>query len=97
MGGRGGGGGERGGGGGVCVFFFFFFSSRRRHTRLQGDWSSDVCSSDLVLMVFCLGTEVSNDSLFINGWFHWFSVKELKVPIVNYLEMGGSIIFLFNI
>src|SRR3989454_5394726 len=30
------------------VFFFFFFSSRRRHTRLQGDWSSDVCSSDLV-------------------------------------------------
>src|SRR6266850_3488026 len=27
--------------------YFFFFSSRRRHTRLQGDWSSDVCSSDL--------------------------------------------------
>src|SRR5256885_13152317 len=26
---------------------FFFFSSRRRHTGLQGDWSSDVCSSDL--------------------------------------------------
>src|SRR5256885_6463396 len=30
-----------------CVQYFFFFSSRRRHTRLQGDWSSDVCSSDL--------------------------------------------------
>ena len=30
---------------GLCCFFFF--SSRRRHTRLQGDWSSDVCSSDL--------------------------------------------------
>src|SRR5256885_14330053 len=32
----------------------FFFSSRRRHTRLQGDWSSDVCSSDLqsVLLLF---------------------------------------------
>src|SRR2546426_5206384 len=29
---------------------FFFFSSRRRHTRLQGDWSSDVCSSDLGLL-----------------------------------------------
>src|ERR1039457_1384258 len=27
---------------------FLFFSSRRRHTRLQGDWSSDVCSSDLI-------------------------------------------------
>src|SRR6266487_2204085 len=27
--------------------WFFFFSSRRRHTRWTGDWSSDVCSSDL--------------------------------------------------
>src|SRR6266568_3918345 len=30
------------------IFFFFFFSSRRRHTRWNCDWSSDVCSSDLV-------------------------------------------------
>src|SRR5256885_13195247 len=30
-----------------AVWLLFFFSSRRRHTRLQGDWSSDVCSSDL--------------------------------------------------
>src|SRR5256885_4232237 len=30
----------------LCISLFFF-SSRRRHTRLQGDWSSDVCSSDL--------------------------------------------------
>src|SRR5436189_5754190 len=28
-------------------FASFFFSSRRRHTRYIGDWSSDVCSSDL--------------------------------------------------
>src|SRR2546430_3618471 len=27
---------------------FFFFSSRRRHTRFDCDWSSDVCSSDLM-------------------------------------------------
>src|SRR5256886_8841340 len=31
-----------------CLRFFFFFSSRRRHTRFDCDWSSDVCSSDLV-------------------------------------------------
>src|SRR5207249_7526197 len=31
-----------------CVFFF---SSRRRHTRSKRDWSSDVCSSDLVAVV----------------------------------------------
>src|SRR5256885_2615113 len=35
-------------------FFFFFFSSRRRHTRLQGDWSSDVCSSDLENTVYSI-------------------------------------------
>src|SRR6266705_3029297 len=29
------------------IIFLFFFSSRRRHTRSYGDWSSDVCSSDL--------------------------------------------------
>ena len=29
----------------MCIFFFF--SSRRRHTSWSGDWSSDVCSSDL--------------------------------------------------
>ena len=36
-----------GGGGGV----WFFFSSRRRHTRSLCDWSSDVCSSDLLCLV----------------------------------------------
>src|SRR5437762_14090274 len=31
-----------------CICVCFFFSSRRRHTRYIGDWSSDVCSSDLI-------------------------------------------------
>src|SRR5439155_8603719 len=33
----------------LCMFFFFF-SSRRRHTRWPRDWSSDVCSSDLLAL-----------------------------------------------
>src|SRR2546430_12411250 len=32
----------------LCCLVFFFFSSRRRHTRFDCDWSSDVCSSDLM-------------------------------------------------
>src|SRR3989449_4185970 len=32
----------------LMFLFFFFFSSRRRHTRCSRDWSSDVCSSDLL-------------------------------------------------
>src|SRR2546430_10245863 len=37
---------ERADVGASCTFFFF--SSRRRHTRFDCDWSSDVCSSDLL-------------------------------------------------
>src|SRR5947207_13746891 len=33
---------------GVAAMIDFFFSSRRRHTRSLCDWSSDVCSSDLI-------------------------------------------------
>src|SRR5437868_12302899 len=32
----------------VALEAMFFFSSRRRHTRSKRDWSSDVCSSDLI-------------------------------------------------
>src|SRR5207302_6346829 len=36
----------------------FFFSSRRRHTRFSRDWSSDVCSSDLVSELLDVGAVV---------------------------------------
>src|SRR5256885_6167976 len=36
---------------GVKTLLVFFFSSRRRHTILQGDGSSDVCSSDLTTII----------------------------------------------
>src|SRR5947209_20231867 len=35
----------------LCLYFVFFFSSRRRHTRYWRDWSSDVCSSDLIELI----------------------------------------------
>src|SRR5690348_17865823 len=37
----------------VDMGIVFFFSSRRRHTRWTGDWSSDVCSSDLRVQAVC--------------------------------------------
>src|SRR5690606_34775414 len=44
-----------------------FFSSRRRHTRFSRDWSSDVCSSDLLVCAWSVGrsgrTCVSNTDL----------------------------------
>src|SRR5207237_6393884 len=39
------------------VLYTYFFSSRRRHTRFKCDWSSDVCSSDLLARVRVGGGE----------------------------------------
>src|SRR5690606_8164403 len=36
---------------------FFIFSSRRRHTRFSRDWSSDVCSSDLLVKAVACGAD----------------------------------------
>src|SRR3712207_727280 len=41
----------------LSLIVFFFFSSRRRHTRYWRDWSSDVCSSDLVYSGIAINTD----------------------------------------
>src|SRR2546421_9071841 len=50
-----------------CLFFvFFFFSSRRRHTRSDRDWSSDVCSSDLLIVAVAINElERAVDEIFV--------------------------------
>ena len=44
-------------------------------------------------MFSCIGAEGTKGSLFRNGWLQWFSVQVLNVPMVPYLEMGGSHVF----
>src|SRR5256885_13280177 len=63
-------------GGGIQVMLFFF-SSRRRHTRLQGDWSSDVCSSDLA-------TKGLTDEDMIRVVSAKYGVATRPVAIVNF-------------
>src|SRR5713226_3163066 len=46
---------------GSVMLVYFFFSSRRRHTRWTGDWSSDVCSSDLDDLDFLLAGRLKDD------------------------------------
>src|SRR5690625_7761547 len=41
----------------------FFFSSRRRHTRWPRDWSSDVCSSDLDMLIALIFTNSESQPL----------------------------------
>src|SRR5690348_18119117 len=70
----------------VVLVFFFFFSSRRRHTRWTGDWSSDVCSSDLtrsVAAVLKRGDIVVYESTVYPG-----AVEEDCVPL---LESGSAL------
>src|SRR5256885_13596017 len=83
----------------MCVFvifndrlllFFFFFSSRRRHTRLQGDWSSDVCSSDLCLVQCAANPEVfwvqHHNVIFrsSDGARSWTEIKDVKPSVFGF-------------
>src|SRR5256886_14449812 len=66
------------------MFVFFFFSSRRRHTRFDCDWSSDVCSSDLLSLA--IGRNGQNVRLAseLTGWkIDLYSSRE-------WLERGGG-------
>src|SRR6266487_4735938 len=78
---------------------FFFFSSRRRHTRWTGDWSSDVCSSDLRLeaenaalrrQVIVLQRKVrgrvhftNSDRLFLIQLYRWFPSVLKVITIIR--------------
>src|SRR3989440_5215882 len=74
-------------------FFFFFFSSRRRHTRSDRDWSSDVCSSDLVnpsrIVYYCPpfgdGSKITVH-LDMNGRTCSFTVNGTKYPNVSWWD-----------
>src|SRR5699024_8953599 len=51
----------------------FFFSSRRRHTRSKRDWSSDVCSSDLLQLLLLVKSSL-------------YQAGQLKVPLSEYVH-----------
>src|SRR5690348_17007010 len=65
------------------LLVFFFFSSRRRHTRWTGDWSSDVCSSDLAEQVFA-----SVDGTGAERWPHVFG-NEFVAQVFD-VALGGA-------
>src|SRR5207245_7326861 len=73
----------------VLSYLSFFFSSRRRHTRCYRDWSSDVCSSDLVLEVgIFLALGLSGFASPGPGGFNFSSLNPNNLPSVNGLYLG---------
>src|SRR3712207_7311906 len=72
------------------TFFFFFFSSRRRHTRYWRDWSSDVCSSDLVLFSDIRGFTARSESMAAQDVVRF--LNEIHTPLTEHvLESGGTL------
>src|SRR2546429_5033821 len=66
-----------------CSLVFFFFSSRRRHTRCSRDWSSDVCSSDLIAAL--------SGHLTLASQFQWIGTYPALIAfsVATALEIGG--------
>src|SRR5690606_39595781 len=76
-----------------CVLYLFFFSSRRRHTRFSRDWSSDVCSSDLVVKI---GTNILTARASWEGGlpetsFNGKPIKEGQIDLAFLERMAGQI------
>src|SRR5688500_20394146 len=65
----------------------FFFSSRRRHTILQGDWSSDVCSSDLANVGSFSSATASN---FSNARKRKTRRSRSRFPVLLILKIGRA-------
>src|SRR5260370_28975636 len=61
-------------------YLFFFFSSRRRHTRFKCDWSSDVCSSDLVKRQSC-DVDFMDESDIAALTLHWQGGEIMTMPV----------------
>src|SRR2546429_2351968 len=73
--------GQRGGVLSSC----FFFSSRRRHTRCSRDWSSDVCSSDLlILAVAHLEQQVKLLAQVLGGSLHAWIHLDFERPSLRF-------------
>src|SRR2546430_12035288 len=74
----------------VDLSLFFFFSSRRRHTRFDCDWSSDVCSSDLIAVV-CASLVMYFPLMVLHKGLGGFGSAKLPAPqagLMAYLSQG---------
>src|SRR5258705_1799132 len=85
----------------LSICSVFFFSSRRRHTRCLSDWSSDVCSSDLLAFVGC--SDPCWEKNFLNNGFddhvagNRFAEPEQKFASQRGVVVGAFVLILDEI
>src|SRR6266478_7003843 len=70
------------------MVYFFFFSSRRRHTRFDCDWSSDVCSSDLIVGILAILGLITRKGLWPYLWREWLTSVDHKRIGVMYVLLA---------
>src|SRR2546422_7791960 len=74
---------------------YFFFSSRRRHTRCSRDWSSDVCSSDLLRRLrtdyvdVYFNHAVNDLERLKNPEWHEFTTRAKQAGKIRFVGMSG--------
>src|SRR6266571_7512431 len=74
----------------MLLYGFFFFSSRRRHTRLTCDWSSDVCSSDLVRARSTVTRVLTNrEGTRVSGLEYYDAKKERQVQEASVVVLAA--------
>src|SRR5690606_20738692 len=66
-----------------CGIMFFFFSSRRRHTRFSRDWSSDVCSSDLGLLLGQLLTNAGIENIILERASKDYVLSRIRAGVLE--------------
>src|SRR5207247_5093507 len=80
------------------LFSLFIFSSRRRHTRSTRDWSSDVCSSDLIvlaclLLTACQGSKKKVIAVVPKGTSHLFWQSVQAGAIAAGRDLGVEVVW----
>src|SRR2546430_1980150 len=76
--------------------FCFFFSSRRRHTRFDCDWSSDVCSSDLLPEPEPVGYPALAPDLVVEILSPGDRPGEVLAKVADWLSAGTKLVWVID-
>src|SRR5690625_7078488 len=74
------------------MLILFFFSSRRRHTRWPRDWSSDVCSSDLIHhLMRQAGIDMTSGGVDLNPYQHKQRIACTHCPFLSVCQFDPTL------
>src|SRR6058998_4408849 len=72
----------------ICVLFFF--KQKTAYEMVMSDWSSDVCSSDLMIRTYYRFVDVDNDRYTVNGEYRQLMLSPRELSYQNLQTRAGS-------